>query len=283
VAPKRAREKISIRLQLREYTENLERLVEEKTRGLIQAERLAAVGQNVAGLAHAIKNITSGLKGGIFVLEKGIALDNKTYLSDGWEMIKRNVDKINTLAMDLLSYAKERELNYQLPDPNKVAEEVFHLMELRAQEYGVILKMDLADDLHDIPFDPEALHTCLLNLVSNAIDACADIECSSRSGEVIMRSLKVESWGVEYQVIDNGCGMDKETRDKIFQSFFSTKGTKGTGLGLMISKKTVDGHAGVTEVESEKGRGTKFTIRLPDKSQEILVGIQEPKTVGIEA
>jgi len=265
---KRAKERISLKAQIKEYTENLERLVEEKTHKLIEAERLAAVGQTVAGLAHAIKNITGGLTGGIFVLEKGIELDNKKYLHQGWEMVEGNVRKIKNMAMDLLNYAKEREPEYQLCDPNRTAKEVFDLMISRAREYGVALHLDLNENLLDFWFDPDGIHRCLLNLVTNAIDACLDVSCSSKKGEVILRSRKPEGWAVEYQVVDNGCGMDEETRAKIFHSFFSTKGSEGTGLGLMITKKIVDEHGGAITVESEKGRGTKFSLRLPDKRQE---------------
>ncbi|MFH2220279.1 MAG: response regulator [Pseudomonadota bacterium] len=263
VALKRAKERISMRTQLREYTENLERLVLEKTKQLVQSERLAAVGQTVAGLAHAIKNIAGGLKGGVFVLEKGITLDNKQYLTDGWDLLKRNVDKINKLTLDMLNYAKERELRCVLCHPNPILQDIFHLMAPRADEMGVSLKLDLDKKLRDICFDPDALHSCLLNLVANALDACTAAESSDRAGEVIIRSKKVEGWGVEYQIVDNGCGMNQETADKIFQRFFSTKGTKGTGLGLMISKKIVDDHKGVIQVESKESKGSRFVIRLP--------------------
>lgn len=267
IALKRAKERISLKAQIKEYTENLERLVEEKTQKLIEAERLAAVGQTVAGLAHAIKNITGGLTGGIFVLEKGIELDNKKYLHQGWEMVEGNVRKIKNVAMDLLNYAKEREPEYRLCDPNKTAKEVFDLMISRAREYGFELQLDLDENLPDLWFDPDGIHRCLLNLVTNAIDACSDVSCSSKKGEVILRSHKPEGWAVEYQVVDNGCGMDEETRAKIFHSFFSTKGSEGTGLGLMITKKIVDEHGGVITLESEKGKGTKFSLRLPEKKE----------------
>ncbi|MGD8985076.1 MAG: response regulator [Desulfobacteraceae bacterium] len=265
IALKRAKERISLKTQIREYTENLEKLVEEKTHQLIEAERLAAVGQTVAGLAHAIKNITGGLTGGIFVLEKGIELDNKRYLQQGREMVEGNVDKIKSMAMDLLNYAKERKPEYQLCDPNKPAKEVYDLMIPRAREYGVTLEMDLDKRLPEVWFDPEGIHRCLLNLVTNAIDACAEVGCSRRKVDVVLQSRKPEGWAVEYNVVDNGCGMDEETRAKIFHSFFSTKGSRGTGLGLMLAKKIVDEHEGVIEVESEKGKGTKFFIRLPEK------------------
>lgn len=263
VALRRAWERLSYKRQLKEYTENLETLVEEKTRKLLRAERLAAVGQTVAGLAHAIKNITSGLTGGMYVLEKGMELDNKNYLHQGWQMIKGNVEKVKGLAMDLLNYAKEREPEYQMGDPNAPAREVHALMLPRAEQAGVALKSDLARDLPEAWFDPEGIHRVVLNLVTNAIDACTDLSCTPEPPQVVIRTSKPRDWAVEYEVSDNGCGMDKETKKKIFQTFFSTKGSKGTGLGLMIAKKIVDEHRGVIFLASTKGKGSTFKVRLP--------------------
>jgi signal transduction histidine kinase len=265
IALRRALEKLSYKRKLKEYTENLENLVEEKSRKLVEAERLAAVGQTVAGLAHAIKNITAGLTGGMYVLEKGIDLENRTYLSQGWQMIKGNVQKIKGMAVDLLNYAKEREPEYQLCDPNLPAQEVYDLMLSRAAEMGVALKIALAQSLPPAWFDREGIHRVLLNLVTNALDACTDISCASRTCEVLLRTSKPQGWAVEYQVTDNGCGMDEETRKKVFQIFFSTKGSRGTGLGLMIAKKIVDEHGGLIDLSSEKDSGTVFRVRLPEK------------------
>ena len=271
IALKRANERIFYKTKLKEYTENLEKLVEEKTKKLLESERLAAVGQTVAGLAHAIKNVASGLKGGVFVLEKGIELDNSKYLSRGWGMVKTDVGRITNMALDLLNYTKEREPDYTLCDPNQPVKEVFNLMTPRAQEYGVNLVLDLDESLPDAWFDSEGIHRCLLNLVTNAIDACADIACSPKEGKVVLQSGKRDNFAVEYLVSDNGCGMDEETRGKIFQSFFSTKGTRGTGLGLMITKKIIDEHEGVIEVESKLGKGTTFIIRLLKRDEPPLI------------
>jgi YesN/AraC family two-component response regulator len=106
IALKRARERIVMRRQLREYTEDLERLVDEKARKLIEAERMAAVGQTVAELSHTIKNIANSLKGSIFVLGKGIELDEKEYILEGWRIVESNVEKIKNLSLDLLHYGK---------------------------------------------------------------------------------------------------------------------------------------------------------------------------------
>jgi signal transduction histidine kinase len=263
IALKRAQERISMRFALRQHTDNLEQLVQDKTRKLLEAERLAAVGQTVADLAHAIKNITGGLKGGVFVVEKGFELDNRQYLTQGWEMVKSNVEKVANMAMDLLNYSKEREPDYERCDPNQPAQQVCDLMVSRCKEHGVVLKREFELGLAPCWMDREGIHRCLLNLVTNAIDACGERPDAAGMGEVTVRSCQAAGWAVEYQVEDNGCGMDEETQSKLFQRFFSTKGTKGTGLGLMITRKIVNEHGGTIEVDSEPGRGTRFSIRLP--------------------
>jgi signal transduction histidine kinase len=270
IALKRANEKIILKTKLRDHTENLEQLVREKTKKLVEAERLAAVGQTVAGLAHAIKNITGGLTGGTFVLEKGLQLKNEKYLREGWDMLKGNVGRLKSMALDLLNYAKDREPDYHLCDPNRPAREVIDLMFPRARENDVSLEIESDESLHQVWLDPEGIHRCLLNLVTNAIDACINVDCTQRQGKVVLRILKTENWAVEFQVVDNGCGMDEETKEKIFQRFFSTKGSRGTGLGLMITKKIIDEHQGAIEFDSEKGKGTRFIIRLPEKDQSTL-------------
>jgi signal transduction histidine kinase len=265
VALKRVHEKLAMRAQLREYTEDLERLVEEKSTKLIEAERMAAIGQTVATLAHGVKNIIGGLTGGMYVLEKGMELQDGKYLFQGWRMIKRNVRKIKDLMMDLLRYAKDREPDYDVCDPNIPVREVYHLMLSKAGEGGVELRMDLAQDLGRAVLDPDGIHTCLLNLVGNAIDACRESTCGSEVREVLIRSVRRDGWAVEYQVRDTGCGMDETTRRQVFRGFFSTKGSKGTGLGLMVTEKIVREHDGTITVESEPGKGTLFVIRIPQR------------------
>ena len=265
IALKRAQERIAMRAKLNEYTQNLEQLVREKTEKLVEAERLAAVGQTVAGLSHAIKNITGGLKGGAFVLEKGIELSDRNYLKQGWEMIKRNVDKITNLSLDLLNYAKETDLDFQLGDPNKPAQEAIDLMRPRARKLGIDLGSDFAPDLNACYFDSDLIYRCLLNLVINAMDACIQDAAGSKKKTVVVRTQKKRGEGLEYQVQDNGCGMNAEIKKNIFQRFFSTKGSEGTGIGLMITKKIIDKHNGVIEVESEEGAGSRFVIRIPGK------------------
>ena len=263
IALNRAQERIAMRRKLNDYTQNLEELVEDKTRKLVEAERLAAVGQTVAGLSHAIKNITGGLKGGAFVLEKGIELGDQKYLLQGWEMIKGNVDKITNLSLDLLNYAKATDLDVQACDPNQPAQEVIDLMRPRAKEHGIDLVGDFSQDLDTCDLDSDLMCRCLLNLVTNAIDACINTDPDALDKMVTVRTKKTRGGGVEYQVLDNGCGMNSKIKQNIFKRFFSTKGSAGTGIGLMITKKIIDEHDGQIEVESKEGSGSKFLIRIP--------------------
>jgi signal transduction histidine kinase len=267
IALKRARERILMRRQLREYTEKLEHLVEEKARKLIEAERMAAVGQTVSELAHTIKNIANGLKGSIFVLGQGIELDEKEYLLQGWRMVESNVEKIKNLSLDLLNFGKYANVSPRPCDPNGPAAEVVRLVESRARELGVDLTTELSAGLPPVPLDAGGIHCCLLNLVGNAVDACRAGAGGGADRRVVVRTLPVPGGGVEYQVADTGSGMEDEVRLRLFQSFFSTKGTEGTGIGLMVTRRIVDQHQGVIEVRSEKGRGSTFTIRLPGKAR----------------
>ncbi len=261
IALKQAVERLTLKHQLKMYTENLEKLVEEKSRKLIESERMATVGQTAAGLAHAIKNITGGLAGGMYVMDKGFELDNKDYLQKGWEMVKGNVNKINNLALDLLNFAKEKESDYKECDPNLPAREVYDLMKDRAKEYGIEFVFEPDQSLPPVKMDQGKIHRVLLNLVTNSIYACTLPGCSDQ--KIVMRTKNHKGQAVKYEVRDNGYGMDEKTKNKLFKTFFSTKGYDGTGLGLMISKKLIEDHKGKIEVKSEKKKGTNFSIYIP--------------------
>jgi two-component system, NtrC family, sensor kinase len=236
------------------------RRLEEK---LIQNERMAAMGETVAGMAHAVKNILGGLTGGTFVLEKGMELDRDDLVKKGWGMVRRNIERIKELVMDLLSYAKEREPERKPVDPNEVVAEVVELMRDTASMYGVSVTLDKGSLSRQWALDRRWIHRCLANLIGNGIDACSEPFGLSRPGHVTVRTWEDASEGLSIEVSDNGCGMDEEVRRKIFTSFFSTKGSKGTGLGLMLTQKMVREHGGRIEFESTPGVGSVFRMVLP--------------------
>jgi PAS domain S-box-containing protein len=236
---------------------------------LIKSERLAATGQTVAGLADCIKSFLFGLEGGVYVVDKGLKNDDMQRLSIGWDTVQSNIGKISNLVLDLISYSKEAKPKRERCSPNIIADEVCELMESRAKEYGIEIARDIDSNIGEVYLDPKGIHRCLLHLVSNAIDACI----SNEEGEkdyLVQLTTRLEGDGVlTFQVADNGCGMDEDVRKKLFTSFFSTKGSEGTGLGLLVTQKIVQEHGGTITVDVEPGKGSIFTIWLPRESKEI--------------
>ena len=237
----------------------IKRLQEE----LITSERLAATGQTVAGLAHYIKNILNGLKGGTYVLNVALDKDNTDKIKSGWAMIERNVGRISDLVLDLLAYSKERKPEKENCFPNEIVKEVCSLVESRARENNIKIKTDLDPFLGEVFIDPKAIHRSLLNLVSNAIDACIFDSASKEAWQVTVASAIEKNHIIKFEVADNGMGMDEETKEKIFSSLFSTKGERGTGLGLLVTEKIIKENGGMIRVDSQKGHGTTFKIYLP--------------------
>lgn len=264
IALSRAQERRAMRKAIREHTEHLEQLVEQKTRELLSAERLAAVGQTVAGLSHAIKNMASGLEGSLFLLRQGLDNDRKAYLEQGWEMLEANVQKLKNLSLDMLRFAKPEELRRVPTDPLSPARQVVELLRPRAQAAGVDLVFEALESLPPSLLDGEALHRCLLNLVGNALDACAVAGFSplKPGGRVVVR-VDTLSGDLRYGVQDNGCGIPESARGHLFTAFFSTKGAGGSGLGLMTTKKTVEAHGGKIVIISQETGGSDFSIIIP--------------------
>lgn len=246
-------------------------LAVEETRyyqAMVNAERLAAVGQTVAALSHHIKNILQGLMTGGSILESGIRDHDEAYLQQGWKIVRTNQGKIHNLVMDMLSYSKEREPNIEPTDLNEVARDVVDLLAPRARELGVELLTRLDDSLPKVSADPEGVHRALLNVLGNALDAVEEAE----SPQVIVGSSRELSpdpgegpW-LRLQVKDNGHGIAAEKMNDIFRPFVSTKGSKGTGLGLAVSRKILREHGGDIVVKSQVGKGSVFTLRLPVRS-----------------
>ncbi|MCG8619778.1 MAG: response regulator [Desulfobacterales bacterium] len=229
---------------------------------LVQSERLAAVGQTVSGLAHYVKNILIGLKGGSYVVDVGIKKNNTDKLKTGWKTIKRNINRISDLTQDLLTYSKERKPELVACFPGEIVADVVSLVTDTAAANGIEIISQVDPGLGKMTVDPQTIHRALLNLVNNAMDACLEDEDTSKDFQVRI-SAAAAGRNVELVVEDNGCGMTGKTMSRLFDPMFSTKGGKGTGLGLLVTGKLVEEHKGRIETESELGKGTRFRITLP--------------------
>ncbi len=226
----------------------------------LDAERLAAVGQTVAGLAHTIKNLLMGLEGGMYMVDTGMRKGNADRIAEGWEVLQTNFEKTTTLVKDFLSFAKGRLPDLKWTDPNDLMQAIYDLYQDTASQQGVKLRLDLKQDIDAVFLDPEGIEASLTNLLSNGIDAV--ILRGNDDGQVVL-STRDEGSDLIFEVKDNGCGMDWDVKQKIFTTFFTTKGGEGTGLGLLTTRKIIQEHYGKIEVDTVEGVGTTFRVRLP--------------------
>ena len=225
----------------------------------LQAERLAAVGETSAALSHSIKNILQALQGGADVVEMGLRGNNLTQASKGWRIVHRNLDKIYGLTMNLLAYSKQREPSLEMVNPKKLIDECLELVAQGANEKGVMVVGDVDASHPAIPMDPSGMHQVIMNLLSNALDAVQPskglIRAECHYDEPNRQAI--------LEVIDNGIGVAPSMMKHMFELFHSTKGNRGTGLGLAVARKIVEEHEGEIAVKSSPGEGTTFTIKLP--------------------
>lgn len=228
---------------------------------MVQAERLAAIGQTVATLSHHIKNILQGIRGGSYLIEMGLSEHDESLVQKGWKIVEKNQNKISTLVLDMLTFSKEREPDLSPSNMNQVVSDVVELMQSRAKDLEIQLVWEPAQEMPTLVFDPEGIHRAVLNIVTNAIDAAAETE---QAGQVRVTTeyAAVES-KLRVCVDDNGPGIPAEHMDQLFSPFVSFKGSHGTGLGLPVSQKIVNEHGGRIQVESTVGQGSRFIVEIP--------------------
>ena len=239
-------------------------LAVEETRyhhAMLHAERLAAIGQTIAALSHHIKNILQGLRSGSEIMKMGLDEKNDKLIQQGWRVAEKNQGKIYDLVMDMLSYSKERIPAIESTSINDIAKDIFELLRPRADELNIKLELSLGETIPEAPADPEGLHRALLNIVGNALDAV-----EGRPEPKVTIGTRADDQWVRLLVLDNGVGIASEKLADIFKPFVSSKGARGTGLGLPVSRKILREHGGDLTVQSQLGVGSKFTLRLPLKS-----------------
>ncbi len=222
-------------------------------------ERLAAAGETVAALSHYIKNILQGLQGGSDIVEMGINGKSIDTVDQGWDIMRRSLDNIFSLTMNMLAFAKRREPRRAPVQLAALMQDVLKLIRQRARDKGVQLNSDIDDAMPPIPCDEHGIHQVALNIISNAVDAV-----EKTVGVVNVKlDFDTATQAARIAVGDNGAGIPDELRDRIFDAFYSTKGHGGTGLGLAVARKIVDEHGGHITVQSVKDAGTLIRVTLP--------------------
>jgi signal transduction histidine kinase len=227
---------------------------------MVQAERLAAIGQTIATLSHHIKNILQGIRGGSYLIEEGLKGQDSDVVRKGWTIVEKNQEKISNLVMDMLTFSKEREPDLTTANLNQVVAEVIELMQVRAEQADVQLCPQLDADMPELLFDPELIHRAVLNVITNAIDACDKAEGAKVE---VITEYAPHNGLLRTVVRDNGEGISAEDLKRVFSVFESRKGSRGTGLGLPVSQKILREHGGEIRVESTVGAGSTFILELP--------------------
>lgn len=239
-------------------------------RAMVQAERLAVMGQTIANLSHHVKNILQGVSGGNYLVENGLEKEDLALVKRGWYIVQRNQERISNMVMDMLSFSKEREPSLLTQDIRNLIDDVVQLVEGRAAERECSIEWNRPSEPIQVDYDEEGLHRAVLNVVSNAIDATCiepDDESDATAEDARRVKIELEEQGPNFciMVTDNGCGISKNDADKIFSPFESSKGSRGTGLGLPVSRKVLREHGGDITFNSQANEGTTFILKWPGK------------------
>ena len=230
----------------------------------VDAERLAVVGKTIASLGHCIKNVLQGLQSGSYMVDKALEKADDQMLPKSWGSFKRHIHFLADLVMDMLSYAKERSPAYAPTDVNDLCEDICSMLESRAKQGNIQLQLLPDRKIGEISLDASGIKRCIHNLLGNALDACEEA-----GGKVVVSTHQSpDASQVLLKIRDNGKGIPEEEKAHLFDVFFSTKGNRGTGLGLPVCMKIVNEHNGQIRFESELGKGTEFTMVLPTCPQD---------------
>jgi PAS domain S-box-containing protein len=224
-------------------------------------DHLSSLGFLIGSISHGIKGLLTGLDGGMYLVESGFSKENERQVREGWEVVKLMVERIRTMVLDILYYAKDRELKWERVDILSFAEELVFMIETKMTGKNIEFIKHFSNSIGEFEIDSGVVRSALINILENAVEAC--LEDTTKNIHQIAFGVCEEGNHIRFDVWDDGVGMDQETREKIFTLFFSSKGQMGTGLGLFISNKIIRQHGGEIVVESTPSEGSHFTIRMP--------------------
>jgi len=262
LAVSKAVDKLIADQKLAEYTQKLEMLVVEKSK---LSSHLSSLGLMIGTVSHNIKGLLTNLDGGLYIARSGLKKENFADISEGLDLLTQNVDKIKQMIMDILMYSKDRQMNRQPVPVKKFLADIEKTMAMKLAHHPIAFHVVSDQAPRVLNIDAAFMMSALVNILDNAVDAC--LEDKDRDGHEISLMVEKAQDDLVIKIADNGCGMDVETKEKIFDLFFSSKQVKGTGFGLFIAKNIIAQHQGTVEVDSIKRRGTTFIISLPQGDQ----------------
>lgn len=227
-------------------------------REVIHRQRLAAVGETVAGISHNVKNILLLSQGGAELLSRALEKEDIKGARDSWAVVSRGIDKIGKLVRDMLEYSNQKTPDLSEIDINDLICQTAEEVEEQLISSGVTLELDLDEDIEKRRLDELGLQRTMANLIVNAMEAI-----QHKEGNILVTTGRRPDRSLVITVKDNGSGIPEEKLNRIFFPFFTTKGSSGTGLGLSMCKKCIEDMGGTITCESKENIGTTFTIEIP--------------------
>ena len=241
----------------------------------LRNERLVATGTTAAHLSHYIKNILAGLDGSLNLLRMGIDEEDFGLANESLHILAKNHRRLGNLVLDLLNLTSEQKLNMKIQDIKPILEDVSELLSPQLKQDGITLTF--TPNSMRLPLfaevDSKGIHRVLLNLILNAEHAIQEkretFEQKDMGNITVDASFTTDKESIVFTVTDDGMGMSPDKVDKIFDLFVSSKGAGGTGLGLTVSKRIIEGHGGTIFATSEEGKGCVMTFTIPVSHNEI--------------
>ena len=224
---------------------------------------LTSLGFMIGSISHGIKGLLTALDGGMYLMDTGLKTENRDKMIQGFEISKQTTSRIKKLVLDILYYTKTRNMDWKKISIRRFMQDTINIVSGKAEKYGITLSSSAdiltRDDVFEI--DEPSFQAAMVNILENAVEACS--ESMHNHGHNIRFTARADREKVVFRIQDTGPGMDETTLKNIFTIFFSSKGNKGTGLGLFITGKVVEQHRGKIKVTSVKGKGANFKITIP--------------------
>jgi len=243
-------------------------------------DNLSSLGLMMGTIAHGIKGVLTGLNGGIYLIESGHRQDQAEKVKEGITIARQMMQRMERVVFDILYYTKKRALKLEELDAEAIAVDIVGTFEPKLEGTGIVFETDFSASGVSLEADTTMLRTAMVHILENAADACA--ADTAKTAHRIGFRVDADEEQVRFVIEDDGPGMDAESQKKIFDLFFSTKGSKGTGLGMFITDKIIRQHGGTIELESEPGNGTRFAVSLPRRVPEVLKQYRTDKILDIQ-
>ena len=216
----------------------------------------------LGSMSHGIRGMLTALDGGLYLLDTGIRHQDPDRTTRALDQVRQMVAQIRKMVLDILYFTKSRKLEYQRVDLRELVHSASDTITPAAERNGIVFTRSFPSGKIPIDVDPVWFRSALVNFLENAVDAClSDADKSQHS--IDFKVFLPDNDHVCFEIADNGMGMNQETREKMFTLFFSSKGSKGTGLGLFVSNHVIRQHGGSIHVESQIKTGSLFKICIP--------------------